>query len=122
LSVKIRLTRKGRKKIAFYRIVVTDSRFSRDGRFLETLGYYNPQTQPKEFKLNVERIGYWLKNGAEPSVTVKNLLKQDHFNERLEAIEKGLDAANSTIVRKSERKERVKSKVKAKKEGEKKEG
>jgi small subunit ribosomal protein S16 len=107
------LARKGRKKIARFRIVAADSRKPRDGRFIETLGYYNPQAEPKEFKINITRIGYWLKNGAQVSGTVTNLLKQDNFTEQLEAIEKGLGTENLDIKRKPERKRKPKPKAKA---------
>ena len=72
MAVKIRLARGGRKKLARYRVVAADSRSPRDGRFIETLGYYNPQAEPKEFKLNAERIGYWMDQGAKPSDTVNS--------------------------------------------------
>ncbi len=115
MSVKIRLARKGRKKIACYRIVAADSCSPRDGKFLETLGFYNPQSEPKDFKINIERIGYWLNNGAEPSTTVKNLLKQDCYEEKLEAVKKGLSADNIEVTRKPERKRKPKSKANNKK-------
>ncbi len=115
MSVKIRLARGGRKKIARYRIVVADSRSPRDGRFIETLGTYNPQAQPKEFTINVKRIGHWLHQGAEVSETVRNLLVQDNFKEKLEAVEKGLDVSKLDISRKPERKRKPK-KTKANKE------
>lgn len=117
MSVKIRLARKGRKKIARFRIVAADSRKPRDGKFIETLGHYNPQADPKEFKINIPRVGYWLKEGAQVSVTVKNLLKQDNINQQLEAIEKGLGTENLDIARKPERKRKPKAnKKKNKKE------
>jgi len=118
LSVKIRLARYGRKKIARYRIVVADCRFPRDGRFIETLGTYNPQANPKEFKVNVARIGHWIDQGAEVSETVGNLLKQDRFREKLEAVQKGLDLKTVGIERKPERKRKPKPKAKQKKAGE----
>ena len=117
MSVKIRLARKGRKKIARFRIVAADSRKPRDGRFIETLGYYNPQAEPKEFSINVPRLGYWLQQGAQASTTVTNLLKQDNFTDQLEAIEKGLGTENLDIKRKPERKRKPKAnKKKDKKE------
>ncbi len=117
MSVKIRLARKGRKKIVRFRIVAADSRKPRDGRFIETLGHYNPQADPKEFKINIERVGYWIKQGAQVSVTVTNLLKQDNYKEQLEAIEKGLGTENLDIKRKPERKRKPKTnKKKDKKE------
>ncbi|MDI9505242.1 MAG: 30S ribosomal protein S16 [Candidatus Excrementavichristensenella sp.] len=74
--VKIRLKRMGMKKEPFYRIVVTDSRNARDGRFIEELGYYNPIPDPAEIKVNVERAKYWLSVGAQPTDTTRGLLKK----------------------------------------------
>ena len=74
--VKIRLRRMGAKKNPFYRIVVADSHFARDGRFIEEIGTYNPVANPSEIKLDVERAQYWLKNGAQPTGTAKSLLKK----------------------------------------------
>ena len=73
--VKIRMKRMGMKKEPFYRIVVIDSRSARDGRAIEELGYYNPITEPSELKVNAERAKYWLGVGAQPSDTVRGLLK-----------------------------------------------
>ena len=73
--VKIRLKRMGMKKKPFYRLVVTDSRNPRDGRFIEEVGYYNPVSQPAEVKINQERAKYWIDNGAQPTDTVRTLLK-----------------------------------------------
>ena len=72
--VKIRLRRMGKKKSPFYRIVVADSRCPRDGRFIEEVGYYNPMTNPAEIKVNEEKVQEWLKNGAQPTETVKSIL------------------------------------------------
>ena len=80
----------GRKKIVRYRVVVADSRMQRDGRFLENVGTYDPQANPKKFEFKLDRISYWLKQGAEPSETVANLLKQDRTMEKIEAVSKGL--------------------------------
>ena len=74
--VKIRLRRMGAKKNPYYRIVVADSHFPRDGRFIEEIGTYNPLTEPSEIKVDVERAQTWIKNGAQPTDTVKNLLKK----------------------------------------------
>jgi small subunit ribosomal protein S16 len=74
--VKIRLRRMGAKKAPFYRIVVADSRYPRDGRFIEQLGTYNPLTEPVEIKVDAERTQAWIKTGAQPTETVKRLLKQ----------------------------------------------
>ena len=73
--VKIRLARMGRKKRPFYRVVAADSKSPRDGRFIEILGTYNPMTQPSTINLKRERIDYWIGVGAQPSDTVKRLLK-----------------------------------------------
>ena len=76
MSVKIRLKRMGSKKRPFYRIVVADSRAPRDGRFIETVGTYNPLTQPEQVTLKEEEILNWLNNGAQPSDTVRNILSK----------------------------------------------
>ena len=74
--VKIRLRRMGAKKAPFYRIVVADSRYPRDGRFIEEIGIYNPTTDPAELKVDVEGAQAWIKTGAQPTETVKALLKK----------------------------------------------
>ncbi|MGN1005986.1 MAG: 30S ribosomal protein S16 [Aristaeellaceae bacterium] len=74
--VKIRLKRMGMKKKPFYRLVVTDSRNCRDGRFIEEIGYYNPVSEPVEMKIDDERAKYWLGVGAQPTDTVRGLLKK----------------------------------------------
>jgi len=74
--VKIRLRRMGAKKAPFYRIVVADSRFPRDGRCIEELGTYDPCKEPAEVKVDAERAASWIKNGAQPTETVKALLKK----------------------------------------------
>lgn len=76
MAVKIRLRRMGAKKAPFYRIVVADSRYPRDGRNLEEIGYYNPLTEPAEIKIDVERANYWISVGAQPSDTVRALIKR----------------------------------------------
>jgi small subunit ribosomal protein S16 len=73
--VKIRLTRVGATNNPIWRVVATDQRSPRDGRFIEVLGHYNPQTEPSTIELNEERVRDWLSRGAQPSNTVKNLLK-----------------------------------------------
>ena len=72
----IRLTRLGAKKRAFYRIIVTEKRSKRDGRFVEMLGYYDPCRNPFDLKLDRERVNYWIERGAQPSETVRSLLKR----------------------------------------------
>jgi small subunit ribosomal protein S16 len=74
--VKIRLRRMGAKKAPFYRIVVADSRYPRDGRFIEELGTYNPLKEPVEIKVDAERAKKWIADGAQPTETVRNLLKK----------------------------------------------
>ena len=76
MAVKIRLKRIGAKKTPFYRVVVADSRYPRDGRFLEEIGTYNPLVNPPEVKIDGERVTTWMKNGAQPTDTVKALLKK----------------------------------------------
>ena len=79
MSVKIRLARRGAKKKPFYRIVAADSEFPRDGRFLETLGTYDPMVDPAAVTLKEDRIKYWMGEGAQPTTTVKSLLKKQGF-------------------------------------------
>ena len=74
--VKIRLRRMGAKKSPYYRVVVADSHFPRDGRFIEEIGVYNPISDPAEIKIDVERAQYWIKNGAQPTDTARALLKK----------------------------------------------
>ncbi len=76
MAVKIRLRRMGAKKAPFYRVVVADSRYPRDGRFIEEIGYYNPMKEPSEIKIDAEKAQKWLANGAQPTDTVKVLLKK----------------------------------------------
>jgi len=74
--VKIRLRRMGAHKAPFYRVVVSDSRYPRDGRFIEEIGTYNPLTDPADIKIDADRAKAWIKNGAQPTDTVKVLLKK----------------------------------------------
>ena len=76
MAVKIRLRRMGAKKAPFYRVVVADSRYPRDGRFIEEVGYYNPVSDPAEIKIDAEKAQKWIANGAQPTDTVKVLLKK----------------------------------------------
>jgi small subunit ribosomal protein S16 len=76
MAVRIRLRRQGRKKAPTYRIVVADGRSPRDGKFLEILGQYAPRSGEQALALNVERANYWLDNGAQPSDTVRSLLRK----------------------------------------------
>ncbi len=77
MAVKLRLKRMGAKKRPFYRIVAADARSPRDGRFLETVGTYNPITNPAETKIDEEKALYWLNNGAIPTETVRNILSKE---------------------------------------------
>ena len=74
--VKIRLRRVGAKKAPFYRVVVADSHFARDDRFIEEIGTYDPLTEPATIKIDMERAKYWISNGAQPTDTVRGLLKK----------------------------------------------
>ena len=76
MAVKIRLRRMGAKKSPFYRVVVADSRYPRDGRFIEEIGTYNPIKEPAEISIDNELASKWIKNGAQPTDTVKSLLKK----------------------------------------------
>ena len=80
MAVKIRLRRMGAKKAPFYRIVVADSRYPRDGRFIEELGYYDPTKEPSVLKVDDEKAKSWIANGAQPTDTVKALLKKTGTN------------------------------------------
>lgn len=77
MAVKIRLKRMGSKRNPFYRIVVADSRSPRDGRFIETVGTYNPVVDPAEVKVDEESVLKWLANGAQPSDTIRNILSKE---------------------------------------------
>ena len=79
MAVKIRLTRMGAKKAPFYRIVVMDSRKARDGEYIDQIGYYNPVKEPAEIKLDVEKAKKWIATGAQPTDTVKVLLKKNNI-------------------------------------------
>lgn len=77
MAVKIRLRRMGAKKAPFYRVVVADSRYPRDGRFIEEIGTYNPLTDPATVNIDAEKAKKWIGNGAQPTDTVKALLKKN---------------------------------------------
>ena len=79
MAVKIRLRRMGAKKAPFYRVVVADSRYPRDGRFIEEIGYFNPMTEPADVKIDAEKAKKWISNGAQPTDTVKALLKKENI-------------------------------------------
>ena len=77
MAVKIRLRRMGAKKAPFYRIVVADGRYPRDGRFIEEIGYYDPTKEPSVIKVDAEKAKTWLQNGAQPTDTVRVILKKE---------------------------------------------
>ena len=114
MAAIIRLARTGRSKVARYRVVVADSRAKRDGRFIEILGTYNPQANPKQFDFKLDRVAHWLKEGALPSETVSNLLKQDRVAEKIEALSKGLSLETLNLPRLPERKRKPKPKTEKK--------
>jgi len=107
--VVLRLRRMGAKKKPFFRLVAADSRRPTDGRFLETLGTYNPKLKPAVVNLNEERIGYWLAVGAQPSDTVKALFKHTGLTHKLAAKKAGQDTSGLTL------KSTIKESTKAKK-------
>ena len=76
MAVKIRLRRMGKKKAPFYRVVVADARYPRDGRFIEEIGYYDPMTETDGVKIDSDAAKKWIANGAQPTDTVKSLLKK----------------------------------------------
>ena len=76
MAVKIRLKRLGAKKAPFYRVIVADERAPRDGKFIDQIGYYNPLTDPAEIKIDAEKATKWIANGAQPTDTVRALLKK----------------------------------------------
>lgn len=88
MAVKIRMKRMGAKKQPFYRLVVADSRSPRDGRIIEQVGYYNPMAEDKTLKIEEEKVIKWLGNGAQPTETVKRLLKTEGILEKFEASKK----------------------------------
>lgn len=81
MAVRIRLTRLGRKKHPFYRIVVADSEFQRDGKFLDIVGTYDPMQNPEAIKINADKLQDWLGKGATPSTTVQSLIKKTSVSE-----------------------------------------
>ena len=89
MAVKIRLKRRGAKKAPFYRVIIADSRSPRDGRFIDTIGTYNPLTTPAEIKINEESAIKWLNNGAIPTDTVKNLFSKAGIMEKYHNLKQG---------------------------------
>lgn len=113
MAVHLRLLRMGAKKQAFYRIVASDSRRARDGRFLEIVGTYNPITKPAEVRVHEDKLTKWLDQGAQPSDTVSTLLTQVGFTEKYHKAKKGEDV--SGLALKTTIKERHKKTRKMKK-------
>jgi len=93
LAVKIRMKRMGSKKRPFYRIVAADERMPRDGRFIEILGYYNPLTDPADFKIDEDKLYKWLNDGAKPAPNTATVLRRHHLLERWKLIKSGLSIA-----------------------------
>ncbi|UCE06843.1 MAG: 30S ribosomal protein S16 [bacterium] len=93
MAVKLRLTRMGKKKQPFYRIVAADSRARRDGKYIEKIGHYNPIANPAEIVINEQRAFYWLKNGAIPTETVKSLFTQKGIMLKWHYMKHGQDEA-----------------------------
>lgn len=111
MAVRIRLRRMGAKKRPFYRFVAADSRFARDGRFLETLGYYNPMERPAKLVVKEESIFKWLKEGAQMSETVNSLFRQINLLakwEKVKAGESGDDIEIKTTIRERSKKKKKK--------------
>ena len=90
MSVKIRLKRMGSKKKPFYRFVATDSRNPRDGRFIETLGYYNPMTDPPDLKIDEAAVTKWMERGAQPTSNTESLLRKIGFMQKWQLLKQGL--------------------------------
>jgi len=89
MAVKLRLRRDGRRHYAFFHLVAADSRAPRDGKFIEKLGYYNPNTDPPQIHLNHERVLYWLQQGAQPTETVRSILSKEGLLLKLHLQRKG---------------------------------
>ena len=89
MAVKLRLRRMGKKKQPIYKVVAADSRSPRDGKFLESVGLYNPLTNPHTIDLKEDRVFYWLNNGAQPTDTVKSLLRQKGITLKKDLMKKG---------------------------------
>ena len=121
--LRIRLSRTGAKKQPYYRIVVADSEMKRDGRYVERIGYYNPRSEPLEYKINEDRALYWLSVGAQPSDAVRRLLDKQGTIDRLSRLRQGasreilvnefmgLEAVDDSLGEKLEIKEEVYAEV-----------
>ena len=121
MAVKIRMKRIGAKKRPFYRIVVADERSPRDGKFIEEIGYYNPISEPKVFKIDSERVNYWVGVGAKPTTTVARLLKTDFEDLAKQVEEKKKAEAEKKAQEDEERRLKREAEEKAKAEAEEKE-
>lgn len=112
MAVTIRLRRTGSKHRPYYRLVATDSRMSRDGRFIEVLGYYHPIEKPGKVSLEEERVIYWLDKGAETSDTARSLLKEAGLLDKWARKKKGEDVSAielKTVISERQKKKRVKA-------------
>ena len=110
MAVRIRLRRMGAKKRPFYRFVAADSRSPRDGRFIETLGYYNPIEKPAKIVVHDDKVIKWLKNGAQMSETVESLFRQINMLEKWEKVKAGESGDDVTIANTiTERKKKTKN-------------
>ncbi len=114
MAVKIRLKKMGSKKRPFYRLIAADSRSPRDGRFLETLGHYNPMVEPPEIKIDEDKVYKWLGNGAVPTESAANLLKVEGILERWELFKTGLSVAEVNAKIEERRTKQPKAQVKEK--------
>jgi small subunit ribosomal protein S16 len=116
LAVKIRLKKMGSKKRPFYRVVAADSRSPRDGRFLETLGYYNPVVEPAQVEIDEDKVYKWLGNGAIPTVNAANLLRANGILEKWELLKTGMTIAevNAKIEERREKQPKAQPKDKKK--------
>lgn len=115
MATRIRLSRKGRRHEAIYRVVVADSRSPRDGKFLAQIGFYNPTVEPSEIRFEAEEALKWLSVGAQPSDTVKSLMKRAGVWALFEAKRKGQDLSGMELVTKPEPKKSAKLSPKAQK-------
>jgi small subunit ribosomal protein S16 len=123
LSVKLRMRRMGTKKRPFWRIVAIDSRNSRDGRFIEILGYYNPMVEPPQIKMDDDRVYHWLNEGALPSENVRTLLKKLGLMERWRLMRTGItiqELETKIMERRAKQPKAVENKEKKKRPGKKK--
>lgn len=122
MAVKLRLRRMGKKKQPVYKLVAADARSPRDGKFIEAVGLYNPLTDPHTFEIKEDRVLYWLNVGAQPTSTVKSLLRQKGVTLKKELISKGLDEekVNSELEEWQKKKEASLTKKREKKSAKKK--